>query len=150
MEHPTSTLDDIRSVEDPHLLQLNSPLREMVRRGGLKGAARELGIDHRTVKVSLDEGRLTRRCREALERALVERADADVADQGRRLEALEERVDALSEGLGTGLEEVWSGAEEREAKLREEFARGLGRVGRRLSDLEEARAAPVEESRLAG
>ena len=150
MEQPTSTLDDIRSVEDPHLLQLNSVLREMVRRGGLKSAARELGIDHRTVKVSLDEGRLTRRCREALERALVERADADVADQGRRLEALEERVDALSEGLGTGLEELRSSAEEREAKLREKFARGLGRVGRRLSDLEEVRTVPAEESKLAG
>ena len=126
----------------PHLLRLTSVLSEMVRRGGLKGAARELGIDHRTVKVSVDEGRLTRRCREALERALVERADADVADQGRRLEALEERVDVLSERVGTGLETLRSGAEEREARLREEFARGLGRIGRRLSDLEEARTAP--------
>ena len=121
----------------------------MVRRGGLKGAARELGIDHRTVKVSVDEGRLTRRCREALERALVERADADVADQGRRLEALEERVDVLSERVGTGLETLRSGAEEREARLREEFARGLGRIGRRLSDLEEARTAPATEEDVA-
>ena len=150
MEQPTSTLDDLRSVEDPHLLQLNSVLNEMVRRGGLKGAARELGIDHRTVKVSLDEGRLTRRCREALERALVERADADVADQGRRLEALEERFDALSEQVSTGLEKVQLEAEEREAKLREEFARGVGRIGRRLSDLEEARSVPAEESKVAG
>ena len=45
---------------------------------------------------------------------------------------------------------VRSSAEEREAKLREEFARGLGRVGRRLSDLEEARAALAEESKVAG
>ena len=149
MEQAKSTLDDIRSVEDPHLLQLTSVLSEMVRRGGLKGAARELGIDHRTVKVSMDEGRLTRRCREALERALVERADADVADQGRRLEALEERVDALSERVGTGLETVRSGAEEREAKLREEFARGLGRIGRRISDLEEARTTPVADAEAA-
>lgn len=150
MEQANSILDDLRSVEDPHLLQLSSVLREMVRRGGLKGAARELGIDHRTVKVSLDEGRLTRRCREALERTLVERADAYVADQGRRLEALEEGMDALSERVGTGLDTMQAGAEEREAKLREEFARGLGRVGRRLSDLEEARAAPVEEAEVPG
>ena len=150
MEQPTSTLDDIGSVEDPHLLQLNSVLREMVGRGGLKGASRELGIDHRTVKVSLDEGRLTRRCREALERALVERADADVADQGRRLEAVEERVDDLSVRVGTGLEDVRTGAEEREAKLREEFARALGRIGRRLSDLEEVQAAPAAEANVAG
>ena len=148
MEQAESTLDDIRSVEDPHLLQLNSVLREMVRRGGLKGAARELGIDHRTVKVSVDEGRLTRRCREALERALVERADADVADQGRRLEALEERVDALSERVGTGLESVRSAGEEKEAKLREEFARGLGRIGRRLSDLEVVRTASAPEAEV--
>ena len=146
MEQAKSTLDDIRSVEDPHLLQLTSVLSEMVRWGGLKGAARELGIDHRTVKVSVDEGRLTRRCREALERALVERTDADVADQGRRLEAIEERVDALSERVGTGLETLRSGAEEREARLREEFARGLGRIGRRLSDLEEVRAEPESEA----
>ncbi len=149
MEQANSVIDDIRSVEDPHLLRLTSVLSEMVRRAGLKGAARELGIDHRTVKVSMDEGRLTRRCREALERALIERADADVADQGRRLEALEERVDALSEKVGTGLESVRSGAEEREARLREEFARGLGRIGRRLSDLEEARAAPAVEAEAA-
>ena len=38
-----------------------------------------------------------------------------------------------------------TGVEEREAKLREEFARGLGRIGRRLSDLEEARAVPGAE-----
>ena len=147
MEQANSTLDDIRSVEDPHLLRLESVLNEMVRRGGLKGAARELGIDHRTVKVSLDEGRLTRRCREALERALVERADADVADQGRRLETLEERLDDISDRLGSGLEAVRSGFEEREARLREEFARGMGRIGRRLSDLEEARESPVAEAK---
>ena len=147
MDEVKSTLDDITSVEDPHLLRLESVLSEMVRRSGLKGAARELGIDHRTIKVSLDEGRLTRRCREALERALVERADADVADQGRRLETLEERVDELSDRVGTGLETVRSGFEEREARLREEFARGMGRIGRRLSDLEEARESPVAEAK---
>ena len=75
MDQAESTLEDIRSVEDPHLLRLTSVLHEMVRRGGLKGAARDLGIDHRTVGASLDEGRLTRRCREALERTLIERAD---------------------------------------------------------------------------
>ena len=138
MDQAESTLEDIRSVEDPHLLRLTSVLHEMVRRGGLKGAARELGIDHRTVGASLDEGRLTRRCREALERTLIERADTDVAEQARRLDALEETVGALTEEVRAGLDVVRAAGEQRDAALREEFARGMGRIGRRLAEMEAA------------
>ena len=150
MDQAEPVLDDIRSVEDPHALRLMAVLSEMVRRRGKKGAARELGIDHRTVGVSIDEGKLTRRVREALERALVEKADADVADQGRRIGALEERFDALSERVNAGLEEIAAGSAKRDGELREEFARGLGGVGRRLSALEEARATPAAGTKVNG
>ena len=57
---------------DVHHLRLMSLLNEMVRDRGYKGAARVLGIDRRIVAASVRSGVLSRRTREALERALQE------------------------------------------------------------------------------
>ena len=130
--------DEIRSVEDVHLIRLMSILHEMVRGGGLKGAARELGIDHRTVGASLERGRPTRRCREALERYLVEKVDSDLALQRERLDALEPGVLALGEEVRSGLDGLRSDVDEQGKALREELKAGLGRLGRRLAEFEEA------------
>ena len=49
-----------RNVADAHHLRLMSLLQELVRdKGGMKGAARVLGIDHRTVATRPPTSRLT-------------------------------------------------------------------------------------------
>ena len=55
-------MEKSKNVADVHHLRLMSLLQELVRdQGGMKGAARTLGIDHRTVAGSMAEGELTRR-----------------------------------------------------------------------------------------
>ena len=74
-----------RNVADVHHLRLMSLLQELVRdKGGMKGAARVLGIDHRTVAASMVEGELTRRVREALDRLLWRGAARLLPGSGRR------------------------------------------------------------------
>ena len=60
------------SVEDMQHVRLMALLQELEREHGRKGAAAVLGLDHRTLGASLDEGVLSRRVRGALERALQE------------------------------------------------------------------------------
>ena len=90
------------SVEDPYELRLTALLHQLVSQRGHKGAARALGIDHRTVASSVRQG-LSRRVREALERSLVEK-DGDARD---RLEeefaGFRERFEALAGELRDGL-----------------------------------------------
>ena len=88
-----------RYVEDVHHLRLMSLLNEMVRDKGYKGAARALGIDRRTVARSVGAGVLSRRTREALERALVE-GDGTLESRLRReLEELRRRMEAFEEEM---------------------------------------------------
>ena len=92
-------------VEDPYELRLTALLHQLVSQRGHKGAARALGIDHRTVASSVRQG-LSRRVREALERSLVEK-DGDARD---RLEeefaGFRERFEALAGELRDGLSTV--------------------------------------------
>ena len=92
-------------VEDPYELRLTALLHQLVSQRGHKGAARALGIDHRTVASSVRQG-LSRRVREALERSLVEK-DGDARD---RLEeefaGFRERFEALAGELRDGLTTV--------------------------------------------
>ena len=59
-------------VADLYELRLTALLHQLVRRRGHKGAARELGVNPRTVAASVKQG-MSRRVREALERMLVDR-----------------------------------------------------------------------------
>ncbi len=65
-------IEDSRDVENMYHMRLMTLLQELVRERGYKGAARVLEIDQRTVAESAKTGRLSRRAREALERALQE------------------------------------------------------------------------------
>ena len=93
------------SVEDAYELRLTALLHQLVGKLGHKGAARTLGLDHRTVATSVREG-LSRRVRDALERALVDR-DGDARD---RLEEefgeFRERFETLAQELRDGLSAV--------------------------------------------
>ena len=61
-----------RSVEDLERMRLMALLRELARDKGVKEAAQALGVDHRTLVSSLESGKLTRRMRVALGKALLE------------------------------------------------------------------------------
>ncbi len=80
-----------------------SLLNEMVRDRGYKGAARVLGIDRMTVAASVRSGVLSRRTREALERALQEGMGSAAERQRRRDEKLEGQLKKLTEELRGGL-----------------------------------------------
>ena len=73
-------------------------LSELVRDKGYKGAARVLELDQRTVAECAKTGQLSRRVRQALERALQEGVGSAAARQRERNEKLENRVEALEKG----------------------------------------------------
>ncbi len=114
-----------RYVEDVHHLRLMSLLNEMVRDKGYKGAARALGIDRRTVARSVGAGVLSRRTREALERALVE-GDGTLESRLRReLEELRRRMEAFEEEM-RGNVETLSREHARTRRLVEPVVRHVG------------------------
>ena len=121
-------------VEDPYELRLTALLHQLVSQRGHKGAARALGIDHRTVASSVRQG-LSRRVREALERSLVEK-DGDARD---RLEeefaGFRERFEALAGELRDGLNTVQGQVE----TLGEQQAGRMRRLEGRVAQVEGGR-----------
>ena len=91
-------IEDSRDVENVYHLRLMTLLQELVRDKGHKGAARVLEIDQRTLAESARTGVLTRRVRQALERALQEGVGSAAARQRERNDRLEERLQQLEEG----------------------------------------------------
>ena len=79
-------------------MRLMALLKELVRDKGYKSAARVLELDQRTVAESAKTGQLSRRVRQALERALQEGVGSAAARQRERNEKLENRVEALEKG----------------------------------------------------
>ena len=73
-------IDRSKSIEDLHHLRLMALLEEQVREKGARKAAEHLGVDHRTLASSLESGKLSRRMRVALDRALL--AGGGLACQG--------------------------------------------------------------------
>ena len=91
-------IEESRDVEDVYRLRLTALLHELVRKRGYKGAARVLEVDQRTVAESARTGQLSRRVREALERALQEGIGSASERQRARNEQIERRVDELAHG----------------------------------------------------
>ena len=128
-----------RRVEDVKRLQLLTLLDEMVRNKGVMRAAGELNVDRRTLNVALRDGRLSRRMRGALEKALLEGGGSPAAQQRARndeltgrVETVEAQVKAVGEKADQGLAEVQG-----EVKaLRNDYARDLQRVESRLARVE--------------
>ena len=65
-------IEKSRSVENMYHMRLMALLQELVRDKGRKGRREVLEMDQRTVAESVKTGQLSRRIREALERALQE------------------------------------------------------------------------------
>ena len=91
-------IDDSRDVANVYHLRLMTLLQELVRDKGYQGAARVLEVDQKTVAESARTGVLTRRVRQALERALQEGVGSAAARQRERNDRLEARVQQLEEG----------------------------------------------------
>ena len=95
-----------------------------------------MGVNYRTLVRHEETGRLTDRMSDALERHLLLGGGSAAAQQQDRVDALVERVDAMEKELRGGLEAVVG-----EVKaLREEHARSMRHVKRRLVRLEAGRS----------
>ena len=88
-------IEDRSDVENMYHMRLMTLLQELVRERGYKGAARVLEIDQRTVAECAKTGRLSRRVREALERALQEGVGSAAARQRERNDRLEKQLREL-------------------------------------------------------
>ena len=130
-------------VEDLYELRLTALLHQLVRRRGHKGAARELGVNPRTVAGSVKQG-MSRRVREALERMLVDR-DGEARD---RLEDEMEGVKGEVAGVNERVAGLEGGLREGLQALGEQQAQGMRRLERRIAQAEAGKgggsvAAPV-------
>ena len=122
-------IESSRDVENVYHMRLMALLQELVRDKGYKGAARVLEIDPQTVTDSAKTGQLTRRVRQALERALQEGVGSAAERQRRRNEELEGRLQAVEEGheeLGKEVRRRLSGIEGEVAALRRDGGQGTG------------------------
>ena len=122
-------IEDSRDVENVYHMRLMALLQELVREKGYKGAARVLEIDPATVTESAKTGQLTRRVRQALERALQEGVGSAAERQRRRNEEVEGRVEKLEgevETLGKEARRRLSAIEGEVAALRRDDPQGTG------------------------
>ena len=129
-------IEDSRDVENVYHMRLMALLQELVRAKGFKSAARVLELDQRTVAESAKTGQLSRRVRQALERALQEGVGSAAARQRERNDRLENRVEALEKGqeaLGKGYDSLgkevrrqMAAVEGQVASLRRDGAQGTG------------------------
>ena len=124
-----------RSLQDLWQMRLLLLLGDMVDGMGKVKAAKALGVNYRTLDRAAKSGRLTERMSDALGRHLLLGGGSAAAQQRERVDALVERVDAVEKELRGGLEAVVG-----EVKaLREEHARAMRHVERRLVALESGR-----------
>ena len=129
-------IEDSKDVENIYHMRLMTLLQELVREKGYKGAARVLEIDQATVTESAKTGQLTRRVRQALERALQEGVGSAAERQRQRNEELEEQVGKLEgevkgvagevEALGKEARRRLSAIEGEVAALRRDDPQGTG------------------------
>ena len=125
-----------RSLESLREMRLKALLRDMIDAEDGAKATQALGVSYRTVSRAVESGRLTARLSAALERHLLLGGGSAAAQQRDRIDALVERVSALEREMRGGLEAVVG-----EVKaLREEHARSMRHVERRLVRLEAGRS----------
>ena len=138
-----------RSVEDMQHMRLMALLSELVRDLGVMKAAKALDVDYKTLTSSMERGRLSRRMRSVLEKALLEGGGSPAAEQRERndeledrIKAVEGRVDAVEKDVSKGLAAVQGDVK----TLRSDLDKGM----RRLAQLESGRGAPDETADSAG
>ncbi len=132
MKPQIGVIEKGRSVRDMHHLRLMALLQELERDNGRKKTAEILGVDRRTLDSSLNEGVLSRRIRNQLQKALQSGVGSAAAEQRNRNDKLEDRIADLEEDTRGELKEM---SKELRA-LRDAYSRQLQRVEQRLSVLE--------------
>ncbi|MYC38055.1 MAG: hypothetical protein F4X66_14240 [Chloroflexi bacterium] len=122
-------------VEDVYELRLTALLHQLVRSRGYKGAGRVLGVDPRTVTVSLKEG-MSRRVREQVERMLVDkdggardRLEEAVAELSGHLNGLKGQVAGLESELREGMNALGETHAQGMRRLEQRLARSESRAG---------------------
>ena len=131
-----------RSLDSLRHMRLLALLRDMIEAEGKVQTAAALGVNYRTLVRHEETGRLTDRMADALERHLLLGAGSAAAQQQDRVDALVERVSALERELRGGLEAVVGEVK----SFREEHARSMRHVERRLVRLEAGRHGSVTPS----
>ena len=124
-------IDDSRDVANVYHLRLMTLLQELVRDKGHHGAARVLEIDQQTVAECARTGVLTRRVRQALERALQEGIGSAAARQRERNDRLEERLRLLEQdhdALGKEARRRLAAVEGEVGSLQGKDAQGAGAI----------------------
>ena len=128
-------IDQSKSIEDLHHLRLMALLDELVQDKGIMRAARELGVNYRTLAAARKSGRLSRRMRGALGQRLMEGGGSPAREQRQRndeltgrLEKVEGQVDDMGQGLSAVQGEVNA--------LGTDYAGELHRVESRLDRIE--------------
>ena len=139
-------IQDSKDVANVYHLRLMTLLQELVRDKGHHGAARVLEIDQQTVAESARTGQLTRRVRQALERALQEGVGSAAARQRERNDRLEERLRVLEqdhEVLGKEARRRLAAVEGQVGGLRGNDAQGAGVGGEEQADSGRRNVDPV-------
>ena len=139
MSRKDPAFEKSRSIEDLQHLRLTVLLEELVRDQGIMRAAGELNVDHRTLTAGLESGRLSRRLRGALEKALLEGGGSPAQEQRERNDELKGRVESLEGQVNEMGEEMSRGlaAVQDEVKaLRNEQGQALQRIESRLAKVE--------------
>ena len=142
MEPEKGVIEKGRSVCDMHHLRLMSLLQELERDNGRKKTAEILGVDGRTLDASLDEGVLTRRIRNALQKALQSGVGSAAAEQRDRNDLLADRLEDLEgrvEEQGTECRVGRRAWEDAIRAVREEVAQGFRQLEKTLAERETGR-----------
>ena len=96
MESSERVMTEGGDAEEEYVLRLRALLHDLVRKKGRIEAAKELGLDPRTVGACMDGEGMSWRVREALEMGLQEGAGSAAARQRKRNDALERRMEIQS------------------------------------------------------
>ena len=126
-------IEKSRSIEDLQHMRLMVLLGEQVRDKGVMRAARDLNVDQRTLAAGLETGRLSRRLRGALEKALLEGGGSPAAEQRARNDALAGRVERLEgqvKEMGAEMSRGLAAVQDEMRALRDEHDRVAGRLAR--------------------
>ena len=129
MESSERVMTEGGDTEEEYVLRLRALLHDLVRKKGRIEAAKELGLDPRTVGACMDGEGMSWRVREALEMGLQEGAGSAAARQRKRNDALERRMEKLEKELHEGLDAVMGEI----GKLREDQDQKWESLERRLA-----------------
>ena len=115
-----------KNVEDLHHLRLMALLDELVQARGIVRAARELGVNYRTLAAARKSGRLSGRMRGALDQRLMEGGGSPAREQRQRNDELAGRLEQAEgkvESVGTEASQGLASVQGEVLALRNEYTR---------------------------